>query len=42
MRVEEKLSDMTSDSSVSMYVNNHVDNLMQKLLNDWIRKLASR
>ena len=42
MRVEEKLSDMTSESSVSMYVNNHVDNLMQKLLNDWIRKLASR
>lgn len=42
VRVVEKLGDMTSVSSVSMYVNNHVDDLMQKLLNDWIRKLASR
>ena len=42
MRVEEKLSDMTSESSVSVDVNYHVNDLMQKLLNDRIRQLASR
>ena len=41
MRVEEKLSDMTSESSVSVDVNYHVNDLMQKLLNDRIRQLAS-
>ena len=42
MRVEEKLSDMTSESSVSVDVNYHVNDLMQKLLNNRIRQLASR
>ena len=41
VRIEEKLRNMTSVSSVSVDVNNHVDDLMQKLLNDRIRQLAS-